>query len=233
MTTRSPSDPSAVTLHSLSSELHVPQVLLRVRLRERGADVADGARRPLPTDATDAIAAVRALPREELLAPPGSSDDLYGEWSDHLEAERTRERVVTPQQARAELRIEPGTVRQWAARGLLESVGTIGRAKLYRFRDLERLKDRQHDGGRTFQILDVPAKRRENLVTGPEAARLISVSPATIRSWAHRGKLTSVAPQGKRPLYVIREVLELGHSTQLPPHGSPYWLSSMAARSDR
>ena len=40
-----------------------------------------------------------------------------------------------------------------------------------------------------------------SLITTGEAAELVHVAPATIRTWKHRGTLTPVAEHDGRPLY--------------------------------
>ena len=53
------------------------------------------------------------------------------------------------------------------------------------------------------------------LLTGPEAALLCEVSPATIRSWKHRGLLVAAGldPRG-RPLYTQLAVAQAEAATR-------------------
>lgn len=49
----------------------------------------------------------------------------------------------------------------------------------------------------------------QTLVDGPALALMLGVKPATIRSYARRGKLTRHGRDGRRALYSLEEAVEL------------------------
>lgn len=120
-------------------------------------------------------------------------------------------RPLTAKDLAAELGLAPTTIRQWKARGYLEPVGKSGRELLYRFGDVanaadlvgRRTKAVPQVGWHVDQLLEKHADRG---LTTNEAARLIGVSPSTLRMWVKRGHLKPVGRHGRQLLFVVRDV---------------------------
>jgi len=108
------------------------------------------------------------------------------------------------------LKVQPATVRQWAKRGYIRPVGTIGPANLFSRRQVAaartEIEARQRASGRRAQdrfsatrlpVDRVPAKFFDNAVTVGQAASLAGVAPSTIRSWIHRNHLKPLDVAGE------------------------------------
>lgn len=130
---------------------------------------------------------------------------------------------ITAAQAAELFGVPLATIRKWVQRGYLKPVGKAGRAHLYEtwaVRSAQQDADearpgwRARDAARERARGDTPLSRPDGtplrwneLVSGPEAARLLKVRPQTIRTWVHRGKLTPAKP-GTRPLYLVYDLME-------------------------
>lgn len=109
---------------------------------------------------------------------------------------------VTTRDAAEIFRVEPATVRQWVRKGYLKPSGRLGVSNTFLMTDLKRLarelgergkmpgipaSQQRHGFVRTSRL---PLYQDERLLTIPDSASLLGLSPSTIRSWIHRGILT-------------------------------------------
>jgi excisionase family DNA binding protein len=130
--------------------------------------------------------------------------------------------------------VTPATVRQWVARGHLRPVRRLGVTHVFRASDVfdayERImRKRKATGqdrrrGRFFmeprRIDVIPAKHWDAVMTVDDAAELIGVSPATIRSWIHRGHLATTASSTRRAVRVrAGDVIRTAHERTIPRPG--------------
>lgn len=128
--------------------------------------------------------------------------------------------LLTTQQAARAWAISPATIRQWVHRGYLAPVGTEGRSAVFAARDVYRVALatgdrnlqpggplRRDDDERRLNINACRGRDLQELVTAEEAAVAVGVSPATIRSWKHRGHLPPAQHRGRTPLYRLADVL--------------------------
>lgn len=109
---------------------------------------------------------------------------------------------VTTRDAAEIFRVKPATIRQWVHKGYLEPTGRLGASNTFSIEDLQRaVKDIDARGkrpgipaaqqrGKFIRTGRLPTRYDERLLTIPESAALLGLSPSTIRSWIHRGILT-------------------------------------------
>ena len=91
------------------------------------------------------------------------------------------------------LGVTRATVRRWVARGYISPVGKSGPSNLFNTRAVlaahDDIQARRKATGQARPIDRIRPKHYEAVVTVGDAARLIGVSPSTIRSWIHRDYL--------------------------------------------
>jgi transposase len=129
------------------------------------------------------------------------------------------------------LGVTQATVRHWVSRGYIRPVGKFGPSNLFNTREVlaahDDIEARRKATGqarreRRYQVELRPTdrigpKHYDAVVDVSEAARLIDVSPATIRSWIHRGHLTPLGSSKPRAIRLrLGDVVTAAQSRQLP-----------------
>lgn len=159
-----------------------------------------------------------------------SWDDDYDDSIRNLRYERS----ITTRDVADLLGVAPATVRQWAARGHITVVGKLGSSSLFDPREVltadAEIATRRKATGQArrsgWQVDFGPAtrispKHHDALVTAGEAARLVGVSPATIRSWLHRGHLVRLPSSTHRTIELrLGDVIDVARRRNLPKQGS-------------
>ena len=194
-------------VRSASSQLHPSAVrAVRERLaagiapRESSAHVVERlVARPSPVRDEDDR---RAHVVERLVARPSSPV-----WDEDDKPDPNE--LLTARRAAREVRVVPATLRQWIARGHLERAGTNTAGHvLYRRCDVERAaRETSARTRRTPPPARVAPVLMRRPVTALEAARMVGVSPSTIRMWVHRGHLRALyttRPMRFDPMHVLQ-----------------------------
>lgn len=129
------------------------------------------------------------------------------------------------------LGVTQATVRRWVARGYISPVGKFGPSNLFNTHDVLAAHDdiegrrkasgqarRKHRYRVDLRPFDrIRPKHYDAVVDVGEAARLLDVSPATIRSWIHRGHLTPLGSSNPRAIRLrLGDVIAAAQSRQLP-----------------
>jgi DNA-binding transcriptional MerR regulator len=156
--------------------------------------------------------------------PPVDEDD------DPVENLRYRTEITTRDVADL-LDVTQSTVRRWVARGYINPTGKSGPSHLFNTRDVLAAHDeiqarrkatgkqrRQHRYGVELRRIDrIRPKHYDAVVSVREAARLIDVSPPTIRSWIHRRHLMPLASSTPRAVRLrLGDVVTAARSRRLP-----------------
>lgn len=139
---------------------------------------------------------------ERLVVRPSSPVWDEDNWRDPNE-------LLTARSAAREVSVVPATLRQWIARGHLERAGTNTAGQvLYRRGDVERAaRETAARTRRTPPAARVAPVLMRRPVTALEAARMVGVSPSTIRMWVHRGHLRALdmtRPMRFDPVHVLQ-----------------------------
>jgi len=128
-------------------------------------------------------------------------------------------------------RVTQATVRQWVARGYLSPSRQEGPSnvfdtdKVFNAYDLIAARRRAtgqapHGEGYSAKsnVADrIRPKHYDAIITISEAARLVQVSPATIRSWMHRGYLTAANSSKPRAVRLrLEDVIKAARARRLP-----------------
>lgn len=129
------------------------------------------------------------------------------------------------------LGVTPATVRRWVARGYIRPVGKLGPSNLFHTREVlaahGEIEARHKATGKPraqgpFRVelrpIDrIQPKHYDAVIDVCEAARLIDVSPTTIRSWIHRGHLTPLASSKPRTIRLrLGDVIAAARARRLP-----------------
>lgn len=129
------------------------------------------------------------------------------------------------------LGVKDATVRRWVARDYISPVGRLGPSNLFNTREVlaahEEIRARRKATGQVGRedryrvalrpIDRIRPKHYDAVVDIREAARLIDVSPATVRSWIHRGHLIPLASSKPRAIRLhLGDVINAAHSRRLP-----------------
>lgn len=161
------------------------------------------------------------------------------------EIRRYQESEMTTRDVAQKLGVRQATVRRWVARGYLKPIRRHGPSHVFRTGDVLEA-NRQIDsrrkgtgkaaGGSRYRVdrrpIDlVPAKHWEARITIDEAAKLIRVSPATIRSWIHRGHLATLPSSTRRAVWLrVGDVIRTAHDRRpTPPRGRRHGIRAGSA----
>ncbi|GEL47625.1 hypothetical protein CHO01_27410 [Cellulomonas hominis] len=219
-----------------------PQAALADRARDVTAPPTAPATRVVATEPTARAAPTewrrgphRRGPRPQTLREYRRYGDEYDDIYDTL---RYQDRLTTRDVADL-LGVTAATVRQWVRRGYLAPVAKQGPSHVFAAVDVRRahqLISERHRGtgipspdpwhARTLRPIDqVPGRYHDNLVTTPDAAVLADVSPATIRSWIHRGHLTPIRIEGNsRVLLRVGDLMRVARERRLPRRRPQAWV---------
>ncbi len=129
------------------------------------------------------------------------------------------------------LQVTQATVRRWVARGYLSPIGKFGPSNLFNTREVlaayEEIQAKRKATGQTrresrygveLRAVDrIRPKHYDAVVEVGESARLIDVSPSTIRSWIYRGHLIPLGSSRPRAVRLrLGDVIATARSRQLP-----------------
>jgi DNA-binding transcriptional MerR regulator len=185
---------------------------------------------PAPTMRPADHIGFRRRPGPRGLTMRGAAFDEYDEYDDPVEALRYRTEITTRDVADL-LDISQSTVRRWVARGYISPAGKFGPSNLFNTRDVLAAHDdiqtrrkatgkprRQHRYGVELRRIDrIRPKHYDAVISIREAARLIDVSPSTIRSWIHRGYLLPLRSSKPRAVQLrLGDVVTTARSRRLP-----------------
>jgi len=152
------------------------------------------------------------------------------EYDDPIDNLRYQPEITTRDVAHL-LDVTQATVRRWVARGYIGPVGKSGPSNLLNTREgldaVDGVEARRKATGRARRkyrnrvelspIDRIRPKHYDAVLDVGDAARLIGVSPATIRSWIHRGHLIALASSKPRTIRLrLGDVITAGQSRQLP-----------------
>ncbi len=187
-----------------------------------------------PLSPPTAISPLRLAPRLKYRQRPGPRPltlrqlayDEFDEPIDDLRYGR-----VTTRDVAESLHVTQATVRRWVARGYIHPVGKHGLSNVFDGRDVlaayDEIKDRRKATGHArredrYQVELRPSDRirpkyYDAIVDIKRAAELVDVSPATIRSWIHRGHLIPLRSSKPRAIQLrLGDVVTAARSRKLP-----------------
>jgi DNA-binding transcriptional MerR regulator len=139
--------------------------------------------------------------------------------------------MITTRDVADLLGMTQATVRRWVARGYIRPVGKHGPSNLFNTHEVLSAHDeidarrkatgqarRKHRYRVELRPSDrIRPKHYDAVVGVSEAARLIDVSPATIRSWIHRRHLIPLASSKPRAIrLLLGDVISAAQSRHLP-----------------
>jgi DNA-binding transcriptional regulator YiaG len=152
------------------------------------------------------------------------------EYDDPI-ADLRHTREITSRDVADLLGITQATVRQWVARGYITPTGRIGPSNVFRTSDVleaydqiarRRKATRKPPEKRGWFADPTPmdrirTKHYDAVISIDEAARLISVSPATIRSWLHRRHLEALPSSKPRGVRLrLGDVIHAAQARRMP-----------------
>jgi excisionase family DNA binding protein len=201
-----------IRVYELARELKAESRAVLATLAEMG--------HPLPSAASLVQPSVVTRLREQApalkgLSPPrapstsGHWNDAYADDESDEDSYRHPDDLVTAVQAASMCGVKPATIRQWVSRGHLTSDHRSGRRDFYRAGDVLAAQARvnHHKQARPSSRINLPAHHRSALITAAEAARLLGVSPSTIRMWVNRGHLAPTVRTSRPYLFTVGAVL--------------------------
>ncbi len=121
-------------------------------------------------------------------------------------------------------------MRRWVARGYLSPIGKFGPSNLFNTREVlaayEEIQAKRKATGQTRResrygvelraVDSIRPKHYDAVVEVGESARLIDVSPSTIRSWIYRGHLIPLGSSPRAVRLRLGDVIATARSRQLP-----------------
>lgn len=185
--------------------------------------------------------------RRPRLNRPGPSratvQQPYGREHDDPIDDLRHQVEITTRDVAALLRVRQATVRRWVARGHISPVGKLGPSHVFNTEDVltayDAIKNRRKASGQSQRdhldhtsflsassrpVDRIRLRHHDAVVDVSEAARLIHVSPATIRSWIHRGHLIPLASSTPRATRLrLGDVIATARSRQLPQRVAQRW----------
>lgn len=132
--------------------------------------------------------------------------------------------------------VTQATVRRWVARGYISPVGKLGASNLFNTKAVlaafdaisarrratgkDRRQQSYRAGPRPFERIH--PRHFEAVVDVREAARLIDVASATVRSWVHRSQLTPLTTSRPRAIRLrVGDVIDTARARQRPQRPAP------------
>lgn len=193
----------------------------------------DAAQRLSETDTAEvlAVSAHHYRPRYRRTPRFWRYDDDEDYWPDELRWwDWVGPAELSTPEAAAAFRVTPATVRQWVRRGHLAPLRRQGRTLIFDARAVYRAsiatdeRNRQPGGtaprtGRRKGIAaaGIPGSLMRAQATAAQAAHLVGVSEATVRTWAHRGHLAPASKSGRTAYYLVADVVAVARRSAYRP----------------
>ena len=209
-------------VYELAKQLDLPSAVVLRRLRELGYVGIRSAATTLGENVLpamyDALAGTDAKHWEQAKAEHEAEQQYWRVW------EHAHNRVLLTTNEAAQLcNVAPATIRQWVARGKLTQAVHDRQGVMFDLVDLAKVEHSTRKSASPILVGEEVFNLHEDadghdLIDGNDAARLMRVSPATIRQWVARGKLSAVALDGRGvKLYRLVDLAKVEHSTRKHP----------------
>jgi DNA-binding transcriptional MerR regulator len=152
------------------------------------------------------------------------------DYDDPLENLRYADEITTRDVADL-LGVTQAAVRRWVARRYISPVGRFGLSNVFRPNEVlaayEQIAARRKATGKPRRshgwfveprpVDRIRPKHYDAVINVGEAARLLGISPATIRSWMHRGHLLPLASSKPRDIRLrLGDVINAARARRLP-----------------
>jgi DNA-binding transcriptional MerR regulator len=152
------------------------------------------------------------------------------DYDDPLENLRNADEITTRDVADL-LGVTQAAVRRWVARRYISPVGRFGLSNVFRANEVlaayEQIAARRKATGKPRRsrgwfveprpVDRIRPKHYDAVINVGEAARLLGISPATIRSWMHRGHLLPLASSKPRDIRLrLGDVINAARARRLP-----------------